>query len=241
MVAVVRSEHLHLVEPQDVVEPVTRSGARAGTAADAGTRRRAARPRATRRRGQGSGGVAQPVMLRTERPGRPPGWRARTLARMKVRVDADLCVGHGRCYVLAPDVFGPDDFGHCEILIAGGRRGGSRTRRGSAPRTARSARSRSSSRRCPDGRARLRRQARDRHRRGFGHGRGDGRGSSSSSAPRSTPSTSRSPTSRASRASRECDLREPAQIDGDGRQDRQRSSTCCSTARACRTRSRTST
>ena len=36
---------------------------------------------------------------------------------MKVRVDPDLCVGHGRCYVLAPDVFGADDFGHCEILI----------------------------------------------------------------------------------------------------------------------------
>ena len=36
---------------------------------------------------------------------------------VKVRVDADLCVGHGRCYVLAPDVFGTDDFGHCVILI----------------------------------------------------------------------------------------------------------------------------
>ena len=36
---------------------------------------------------------------------------------MKVRVDPDLCVGHGRCYVLAPDVFGADDYGHCEILV----------------------------------------------------------------------------------------------------------------------------
>jgi ferredoxin len=36
---------------------------------------------------------------------------------MKVRVDADLCVGHGRCYALAPDVFAPDDFGHCEIVV----------------------------------------------------------------------------------------------------------------------------
>ena len=35
---------------------------------------------------------------------------------MKVRVDADLCVGHGRCYVLGPDVFGSDDFGHCVVL-----------------------------------------------------------------------------------------------------------------------------
>jgi len=37
---------------------------------------------------------------------------------MRVRVDVDLCVGHGRCYVLAPDVFGSDDFGHCEVLVA---------------------------------------------------------------------------------------------------------------------------
>lgn len=42
----------------------------------------------------------------------------RRLALVKVRVDTDLCTGHGRCYALAPDVFGADDFGHCEILIA---------------------------------------------------------------------------------------------------------------------------
>lgn len=39
---------------------------------------------------------------------------------MQVRVDADLCTGHGRCYALAPDLFGPDDYGHCEVLVAGG-------------------------------------------------------------------------------------------------------------------------
>jgi ferredoxin len=37
---------------------------------------------------------------------------------MKVRVDTDLCVGHGRCYALAPDVFGADDYGHAEVLVA---------------------------------------------------------------------------------------------------------------------------
>lgn len=37
---------------------------------------------------------------------------------MKVRVDADLCVGHGRCYALAPEVFGADEMGHCAILDA---------------------------------------------------------------------------------------------------------------------------
>lgn len=36
---------------------------------------------------------------------------------MKVRVDSEACVGHGRCYALAPEVFAPDDFGHCEVLV----------------------------------------------------------------------------------------------------------------------------
>jgi ferredoxin len=34
---------------------------------------------------------------------------------MRVRVDSDRCVGHGRCYELAPDVFGEDAEGHCLI------------------------------------------------------------------------------------------------------------------------------
>jgi ferredoxin len=36
---------------------------------------------------------------------------------VKVRVDADLCVGHGRCYSLGADVFAPDDEGHCLLLV----------------------------------------------------------------------------------------------------------------------------
>jgi ferredoxin len=32
---------------------------------------------------------------------------------MKVQVDLELCVGHGRCYMLAPEVFDEDDRGHC--------------------------------------------------------------------------------------------------------------------------------
>lgn len=39
---------------------------------------------------------------------------------MRVTVDADICTGHGRCYALAPEVFGPDDFGHCELLVPEG-------------------------------------------------------------------------------------------------------------------------
>ena len=36
---------------------------------------------------------------------------------MKVRVDLAKCVGHGRCYVLAPDVFSEDERGHCVLLL----------------------------------------------------------------------------------------------------------------------------
>jgi ferredoxin len=35
---------------------------------------------------------------------------------MRVRVDRTRCVGHGRCYVLAPEVFGDDERGHCVVL-----------------------------------------------------------------------------------------------------------------------------
>ena len=34
---------------------------------------------------------------------------------MKVRVEPEVCVGHGRCYELSPDVFGEDERGRCLI------------------------------------------------------------------------------------------------------------------------------
>lgn len=34
-----------------------------------------------------------------------------------IAVDADRCVGHGRCYSLAPDVFDADDVGHSIVLV----------------------------------------------------------------------------------------------------------------------------
>ena len=36
----------------------------------------------------------------------------------RVVFDEALCVGHGRCYVLAPDVFGEDDRGYCVPRLA---------------------------------------------------------------------------------------------------------------------------
>ena len=38
---------------------------------------------------------------------------------MKLRIDADLCTGHGRCYALAPDLFEPDDVGNGQLLDDG--------------------------------------------------------------------------------------------------------------------------
>ena len=32
---------------------------------------------------------------------------------MRVTVDADRCTGHGRCYSLAPELFGSDEAGFC--------------------------------------------------------------------------------------------------------------------------------
>ena len=37
---------------------------------------------------------------------------------LRVVFDADVCTGHGRCYSLAPDVFEPDDAGHCVVKRA---------------------------------------------------------------------------------------------------------------------------
>ena len=36
---------------------------------------------------------------------------------MRVRVDLERCTGHGRCYELAPRVFGEDEEGHCRLLL----------------------------------------------------------------------------------------------------------------------------
>jgi len=35
---------------------------------------------------------------------------------VRVRLDTARCVGHGRCYELAPELFGEDARGHCRIL-----------------------------------------------------------------------------------------------------------------------------
>jgi ferredoxin len=38
---------------------------------------------------------------------------------MKLRIDAEMCTGHGRCYALAPEVFEPDEDGHGVVLHGG--------------------------------------------------------------------------------------------------------------------------
>jgi ferredoxin len=33
----------------------------------------------------------------------------------RLELDESACVGHGRCYVLAPEIFEEDDDGHCVL------------------------------------------------------------------------------------------------------------------------------
>jgi ferredoxin len=35
---------------------------------------------------------------------------------MKLQINSELCQGHGRCYDLAPDLFGDDDEGFGRVL-----------------------------------------------------------------------------------------------------------------------------
>jgi ferredoxin len=35
---------------------------------------------------------------------------------VKVQIDSGLCQGHGRCYDLAPGLFGEDDEGYAQVL-----------------------------------------------------------------------------------------------------------------------------
>ena len=35
---------------------------------------------------------------------------------MKIRIDTDMCSGHGRCYVLSPSLFADDEEGYGQII-----------------------------------------------------------------------------------------------------------------------------
>jgi ferredoxin len=36
---------------------------------------------------------------------------------VRVRIDAERCQGHGRCAIIAPDVFDTDDLGKGKVLL----------------------------------------------------------------------------------------------------------------------------
>ncbi|WP_218025972.1 ferredoxin [Nocardia miyunensis] len=36
-------------------------------------------------------------------------------ARLRFSIDTDICAGHGRCFVLAPDAFVSDDVGYGQV------------------------------------------------------------------------------------------------------------------------------
>ena len=42
-----------------------------------------------------------------------------TGARVKVQISSERCQGHGRCYDLAPDLFGDDEEGYGQVLEDG--------------------------------------------------------------------------------------------------------------------------
>ncbi len=37
---------------------------------------------------------------------------------MKLKIDDDICTGHGLCYGLAPEIYDADDDGHALLLVA---------------------------------------------------------------------------------------------------------------------------
>lgn len=39
---------------------------------------------------------------------------------MRITLDRERCTGHGRCYMLAPEVFDADDDGYGVVLVDGG-------------------------------------------------------------------------------------------------------------------------
>jgi ferredoxin len=36
---------------------------------------------------------------------------------VRLELDSDRCTGHGRCYTLAPEVFGGDESGYAVLLV----------------------------------------------------------------------------------------------------------------------------
>ncbi len=36
---------------------------------------------------------------------------------VKIRIDADKCQGHARCFALAPELFAVDDYGQASVLV----------------------------------------------------------------------------------------------------------------------------
>jgi ferredoxin len=36
---------------------------------------------------------------------------------MKLRIDEEVCTGHGRCYSLVPELFESDDYGHGLVVV----------------------------------------------------------------------------------------------------------------------------
>ena len=51
------------------------------------------------------------MTIQSGQSGVQPGDRSIGSVR-RIRIDTDICTGHGRCYMLAPDLFDADDSGY---------------------------------------------------------------------------------------------------------------------------------
>jgi ferredoxin len=60
--------------------------------------------------------VGLPVDQALRGRGRGYALRPSSLPAVKVRVDAEKCQGHNRCYALAPELFDVDDFGMAVVI-----------------------------------------------------------------------------------------------------------------------------
>jgi ferredoxin len=63
-------------------------------------------------------GLVRRVKRKVSDVGAQPGPTERN-ALVKLQIEADLCQGHGRCYDLAPGLFGEDEEGYGKVLADG--------------------------------------------------------------------------------------------------------------------------
>src|SRR5262249_44757876 len=78
---------------------------------------RASAPEAGRGRCVGAHGAAPRLPPRDRGPEHDLNSLAVSLRGMKLRIDEDVCPGHGRCYALIPALVDADEYGHGMVIV----------------------------------------------------------------------------------------------------------------------------